>query len=100
MSWNDLVSDVWLYVGVSLAALLVPLFLLVLSALVYFRKRSSAAKGGATGSDLHKFPNLTESSKNICVCVLLDPPEEAEYVAASQVRSGGFSGCVSVMGLN
>lgn len=61
LSWNDLVSEVGLYVGVSLAALLVLLFLLVLSMLVYCRKRSSAAKGGATGSDLHKFPNLTES---------------------------------------
>lgn len=95
-----LFSDVWLYVGLSLAALLVLLSLLVLSVLVYCRKRSSAAKGGATGSDLHKFPNVTASCKNICLCVLLDPSEGAEYVTTSEVRSGGFSCKFSIIGSN
>lgn len=36
----------------------------------------------------------------VCVCVLSDPPEEAEYDATSQVRLGGFSGRRSVTGLN
>lgn len=85
--------------GVSLLALLVLLFLLVFGVLVYRQKRSSAAKGGATGSDLHKFPNLAERSENICVCVFcLDPPAEAEFVAASQVRPGGFGGCSASWG--
>lgn len=86
-------ADVGLYVGLTLAALVI---LLSVAILLYCRTRLSKAKGEATGNThtrLLSSPNdiLTASffvwKTNCFVFVFSEIPPEEEYASASQVSS-------------